>query len=53
MSANQEPAAAPRMKTVRVRAHCSLSGDEADDPDHVHHVTEDVPAWLGSVVFVT
>lgn len=50
MSVNLEPAAALGMKTVWVRTHYNWAGDEAEDPDHVHHVTEDVTAWLEGVV---
>ncbi len=50
MSVNLEPAAALGMQTVWVRTHYNWSGDEAEDPDHVHHVTDDVTAWLEGVV---
>ena len=50
MSVNLEPAAALGMTTVWVRTHYSWAGDEAEDPDHVHHVTDDVTAWLETVV---
>jgi putative hydrolase of the HAD superfamily len=50
MSANLAPAAAMGMTTVWVRTHYGWSGDEAEDPDHVHHITDDVTAWLEGVV---
>ena len=50
MSVNLEPAAAMGMTTVWVRTHYNWSGEEAADPDHVHHVTDDVTAWLEGVV---
>jgi putative hydrolase of the HAD superfamily len=50
MSVNLEPAAAMGMTTVWVRTHYSWSGDEAEDPDHVHHKTDDVTGWLEGVV---
>jgi hypothetical protein len=31
---------------VWVRTHYNWSGDEAKDPEHVHHTTDDVTEWL-------
>ncbi len=50
MSVNLEPAAALGMTTVWVRTHYNWTGDDAQDPNHVHHVTDDVTAWLEEVV---
>jgi hypothetical protein len=38
------------MTTVWVRTHYSWSGDEEEDPDHVHHITDDVTEWLEGIV---
>lgn len=50
MSVNLQPAAALGITTVWVRTHYNWSGDEAEDPEHVPHVTEDVTAWLEGIV---
>jgi len=50
MAVNLLPAAAMGMTTVWVRTHYDWSGDEAEDPPHVHHKTNDVTEWLQGVV---
>ncbi len=53
MAANLAPAAAMGMTTVWVRTHYDWSGDEGDDPAHIHHATEDLTGWLERVVGAT
>ena len=45
---NLEPAAALGMTTVWVRTD-SQWGREGNDGDHVHHVVDDLAAWLGAL----
>ena len=52
MSVNLQPAAAMGMTTVWVRTHYNWTGDDAQDPDHVHHMTDDLTRWLEGVVGV-
>ena len=42
---NLIPAAALGMTTVLVKTDSAWAEDEAEG-DHIHHVTEDLPAWL-------
>jgi hypothetical protein len=49
MAANLAPGHAMGMTTVWVRTHYNWSGDGEEDPDHVHHTTEDLTAWLAAI----
>ena len=49
MAANLQPAAALGMTTIWVRTHYDWSAGAAGDSDHVHHITDDVTAWLEGV----
>ena len=48
MARNLVPAAALGMTTVWVRTDLNWHGD-ADEGDHIHHVTDDLVTWLGGV----
>lgn len=50
MCVNLAPAHAMGMSTVWVRTHYNWAGDDEEDPEHVHHTTDDVTAWLEGLV---
>ena len=50
MARNLEHPAAIGMQTVWVRTDHAWSADGADAGDHIHHITDDLAAWLSDYV---